>query len=264
MTKKVRTAIIALSVLLAVSVLCLAGTLIYRAIAGNGSATAVVPGNLISPEASGGDESGSASVSGSALGEGASDPESQASGGSLNQSGSAAEALYLHSRNEGDNTPFRAVNMFPGDTEVKYFCVRVSHKGNVTVRYHADIRNGYEKLAEVLRCRVVLLSTGEVLYDGLMRDMPESINHPLDTDTPVISELYYEIDAYLDTSVGNEYQNKDLVADFRWWVEEVDNLDIPQTGDGGVAIYVGLAAASLLLIVFLWKRGRKEEADCGE
>ena len=38
--------------------------------------------------------------------------------------------------------------MFPGDKETKYFRVRVSHNGMVTVRYHADVRQGSEKLAE--------------------------------------------------------------------------------------------------------------------
>ena len=47
--------------------------------------------------------------------------------------------------------------MFPGDTQTRYFCVRVAHTGDVVVRYHADIRDGYEKLAEVLRIQIRLL-----------------------------------------------------------------------------------------------------------
>ncbi len=46
--------------------------------------------------------------------------------------------------------------MFPGDTQTRYFCVRVAHTGDVVVRYHADIRDGYEKLAEVLRIQIRL------------------------------------------------------------------------------------------------------------
>lgn len=270
MTKKVRTAVIVLSVLLVISVAGLTGTLIYKALHGPGVATAVVPNNLMTPEAA--DESGdsdSAGMQGSIIGGGASNPPAATNDESAsevqNQSGTTtAGALYLYEKNENDNTPFTVKNMFPGDSETKYFCVRVSHKGSVTVRYHADIREGYEKLAEVLKCRITLLTTGEVMYDGLMRDMPASLNHALATDTPVTNELYYEITAYLDTSVGNEYQNKELIADFRWWVEEIDNLYVPQTGDTSVAVYGVLAAASLLVLAVLLKRSRKEEADCEE
>lgn len=43
----------------------------------------------------------------------------------------------------------------------------------------ATVRAGYEKLAEVLQVRVKLLTTGETLYDGLVRDMPASVTHKL-------------------------------------------------------------------------------------
>lgn len=268
MTKKMKTAVIVLSVLLVVSAAGLTGTLIYKALHGPGVATAIVPNNLLTPEAA--DESEDSENTGmqGSIGN-VSNPPAAANdetGSEVqNQNSTAtAGALYLYAKNENDNTPFAVTNMFPGDSETKYFCVRVSHKGNVTVRYHADIREGYEKLAEVLKCRITLLTTGEVMYDGLMRDMPASLNHALDTDTPVTNELYYEITVYLDTSVGNAYQNKELIADFRWWVEEIDNLYVPQTGDTSVAVYGVLAAASLLVLAVLLKRSRKEEADCEE
>ena len=76
------------------------------------------------------------------------------------------------------------------------------------MRFHAEVRSGYEKLAEVLKCRVVLPESGDILYDGLMRDMPESLNVDLQTDSEVTNEVYYEITAYLETSVGNEYMSR--------------------------------------------------------
>lgn len=123
------------------------------------------------------------------------------------------------------NRPFKVNNMLPGDSETKNYQVSVSYEGDIIVRYHADIRAGYEKLAEVLMVRVRLLDTDECMYDGLMRDMPESLNHRLETNKITQSELDYEITVYLDTSVGNEYQNCKSIVDFRWWVEEVENLN---------------------------------------
>lgn len=171
-----------------------------------------------------------------------------------------APVLSLHNRNPEDNSPFRVINMFPGDRETKYFCVRVSYKGNIVLRFRANVLPGYEKLAEVLKCRVVLPESGEVLYDGLMRDMPESVDHTLKTDTSKTSDVYYEITAYLETSVGNEYMNLDLSTDFCWWVEEDENLDSPPTGDSAnVYLWVFLALGSLFLLILLGTKRWKEE-----
>ena len=150
--------------------------------------------------------------------------------------------------------------MFPGDGETKYYRVQVSYHDAVTVHYHAAVRPGYEKLAEVMRVRVKLLTTGETMYDGLMRDMPESLTHKLAANKSATDELYYEITAYLDTSVGNDYQNKDLIADFSWWVEETENLDSPQTGDSfNLYLWLCIASGSLLLLIFLWRQRKKED-----
>lgn len=174
--------------------------------------------------------------------------------------------IALYKRHAEDNEPFQTANMFPGDAELKNFCVKVYHKGDVVVRFHADIQAGSEKLAETLNCRIVLQSTGETLYDGLMRDMPDSLDHKLTADGSAESELYYEITAYLDTGVGNEYMDKELKADFRWWVEETENLDAAvKTGDMSLvrlwAGLLGLAALALILLWIVWKRRSKEVDD---
>ena len=128
--------------------------------------------------------------------------------------------LTIYKNRSEDSTPFHAVNMFPGDGEVKNYFLAVSYRGTVTIHFHADIRPGYEKLAEVMNCRVILENTGETLYDGLMKDMPESLAHKLVSQNATTDELEYVITAYLSTSVGNEYMNKELLADFRWWAVE--------------------------------------------
>lgn len=141
--------------------------------------------------------------------------------------------LTIYRNHPEDSIPFQVNNLFPGDSETKSYHLEVSYRGTVTVHFHADVRSGYEKLGEVLKCRVVLKNTGDVLYDGLMGDMPESLEHGLLSGDVTTDQLEYEITAYLDTSVGNEYMNRELVADFRWWAvaETEPDDDEPSGGD---------------------------------
>ena len=176
-----------------------------------------------------------------------------------------AVAISLKKRHANDNVPFEVTNMFPGDVETNYYCVNVSYKDSVTVHFKADIQPGYDKLAEVLKVRVHLITTNEALYDGLMRDMPESLSHRLSSSGETSEELYYKITAYLETSVGNEYMQKALKADFKWWVEETDNLVSPETGDdANTALFAGIMLISLCMIILLLKKQKKEEQHYGE
>ena len=156
--------------------------------------------------------------------------------------------------------PFYADNMFPGDSVTQYYCVQVSHSDNVTLRFHASIPSGYEKLSEVLRCRVKV--GGTTLYEGLMRDMPMSVNYRLSTQRRVTRNVVYEITAYLDTSVGDPYQNQELLAGFSWWIEETGALASPPTGDTShIYLWAAVAALTLIalvaLLVVLYRRDRR-------
>lgn len=280
--KKVKIVIIVLAVLLGLSLLALGGTLVYNKLARSTPSTVTVPDNLITPDedtgtngsdTSAADESGSQTTDGS--GTDTQDTSDTSDAGTRDSIAAApavdakeakkAASIELYNKQPQENAPFKAGNMFPGDSETKYFRVRVSYHDKVTVHYKATVRSGYEKLAEVLKVRVKLLSSGETMYEGLMRDMPESLTYNLASKGTVTDELYYEITAYLDTSVGNEYQNKDLIADFKWWVEETGNLDSPQTGDTpGILLWSVLAVASLgMIILLIVVRRRKEEEKIG-
>ena len=249
--KKLRIVIIVLAALLAVSLAVLAVTVI-RASAHGDSATVSIPGNITSSSA----HAETAAYRTSTKPDGS----RTQSAVSLSASGQARRVtLSLYRKQPEDNTPFNVVNMLPGDAVTQNYNVRVSHSGDVTVRFRAIIRPGYEKLAEVLMLRVKLLNTGETLYDGLMRDMPRSVNHKLTASGSTTSDLEYELTAYLDTSVGNEYQNQELVADFHWWVEgkEQSHLDSPKTGDDSriVIFAVAAVAASIAVIILpVWRR----------
>ena len=282
--KKLRIAAIILGITLALCLGGLAGTLISRGFFGGSDATVEVPDNLISPDGSTSPtEQTDAPPTESPTAETEPAPtetaaptqmptekttEKATSSPTPNpDSGKKRKAatIDLYQGRADDNTPFQATNLLPGDTVTKYFRVKVSYEDKVTVHYHADVRQGYEKLAEVLKVKIVLLSNNsEVLYDGLMRDMPKSLTHKLSSASRTSDELYYEITAYLDTSIGNEYQNKSLIADFRWWVEETGNLTPPTGTDSNLTLWLVLAAASaagclIVLIVYRSKRREKHE-----
>ena len=189
--------------------------------------------------------------------------------------------LYLYNMNPQENVPFNVKNMFPGDSIQHNYRLRVAYRGVVAVKFRAYIKPGYEKLAEVLKCRVEL--GGELLYDGLMKDMPSSLNHVLSSKGREVTDLFYEITAYLDTSVGNEYQNKELYADFRWWAEGIScsggcscgqdcggendeegklSAMMPFTGDNPrVLLWCAIAIVSLLAAILMLVKRRKEERN---
>lgn len=256
--KKIKVIIIVLAILLGLSLLALGGTLIYNKIANTAPATVTVPDNRITPDedTTKPDSSDTEKPSGSAV----QPAQSTAATAEVKK----AATIELYNKQPEENTAFAVGDMFPGDSETKYFRVRVSYHDTITVHYKATVRPGYEKLAEVLKVRVKLLSTGETMYDGGIADMPESLTHKLASKKSTTDELYYEITAYLDTSVGNDYQNKDLIADFKWWVEETGNLDdSPQTGDtSNILLWAVLAAGSLsMMILLLVTRRRKEDEE---
>ena len=103
-----------------------------------------------------------------------------------------------------------------------------------------------------------------MLYDGLMREMPDSVNYTLVTQTSTVSEVFFEISAYLDTGVGNEYMNRSLIADLHWWIEEtgaLENSEINRNCSNCknlcVYLWIFIIIALLLLLVLLWKKRRK-------
>lgn len=269
--KKIKIIIIVLAILLGLSLLALGGTLVYNKLANNTPATVTVPDNLITPDE---DTTKPDSSENNSQAPDSSDTQSPSSSADTSSSAvptqsttaevKKAATIELYNKQPEENTPFQVGNMFPGDSETKYFRVRVSYHDKITVHYKATVRPGYEKLAEVLKVRIKLLSTGKTMYDGLMRDMPESLTHKLASKKSTTDELYYEITAYLDTSVGNDYQNKDLIADFKWWVEETGNLDdSPKTGDtSNILLWAVLAACSgSMMILLLVTRRRKEDEE---
>ena len=75
-----------------------------------------------------------------------------------------------------------------------------------------------------------------------------------------MEKLYYQVTTYLDTSVGNEYMGStELKADFKWWVDEKENLvRAPGKLDySKVALSLSLITGSLLILKLLPKKHKK-------
>ena len=245
--RKVKTAIIILAVLTALCLTALAAVFIYNGTLGV-SAKASLKDNYITSQSSG---VKAVLREKKSIGKKAS--------GAKNKERADIELYYFNSQ---DNVPFKAENMFPGDSVSNKYAVSVSYGGAVTVHFKADVKDGYEKLAEALKMKAVLLSTGETLYDGLMKDMPDVLC-ALSSEKSTTQVLQYQITVYIDTSLGNEFQNKELATDFKWWVEEKENLGpFPKTGDVlsllPWIIVVVLSIAAVIIIIALLKRRRRD------
>lgn len=217
--------IIILTILLVLTSSALAGVIIYKYTNFGQTAPVTVPNNIITEE-----EQAAMAHSKLSLKRMPISGTLAASPIILEEAKGKNVTLKIYRNHANASTPFYANNLFPGDAVSKHFDVQVSYKGSVTVNFHADIRSGYEKLAEVLKCKISL-SDGNVLYDGLMRDMPKAVEYTLPQSTGTTADLGYDMDVYLDTSVGNEYQNKTLIADFRWWVDETETSESTESSE---------------------------------
>lgn len=182
----------------------------------------------------------------------------------LNDEKEFSTDIYLYQGNPDDNAPFEADNLFPGDSENKGYCVRVSHSDDVEVKFSVKMEDTYKKLAEVMNLRVVIAETGDVLYDGLFKDFPDSVEHKITADNSVESELHYQIDTWLDTKVGNDYQQEKLVADFVWWVEATEVLAPPKTLDKSMIytwVAITIATFGAIVLLFALRKKAKEGQD---
>lgn len=140
-----------------------------------------------------------------------------------------AQAISLYDKNPKENIPFQMTNMFPGDSKTQYYRVSVSYTGTITVSFQALVKEGKEGLGKALSAKVKLLNTDEVLYEGIIADMPR-LDHTLTTETEAqTQELCYEIIIILATDVTNEYQNCNMTADLSWWVEGSGSEEPPET-----------------------------------
>lgn len=183
--------------------------------------------------------------------------------------------IELYKRQDEYNVPFTwdenksETYLWPGDSITKPYCVRVYHNGTITVHFRADVTEDQQKLGEVLRIKVesCINNSGawNELYDGLMKDMPTSVDTQLPNGSDYVD---YQITVSLDTSVDSLYADKELKANFRWWVEGSSGsggnggggqlIDGPKTGDTFQPLLWGALSVGAVIGLVVVLRRRKE------
>lgn len=156
----------------------------------------------------------------------------------------AEPSLSLKNEDVSMDIPLAVEDMFPGDKMVRDYSIQVSHNNSINLYFRADIHTGYEVLAEVLKVKVELPVKGITLYNGLIRDMPNALEHQLNKDE---QSLLYRITVYLDSTVGSiteldkdgkRYMNQEMMMDYRWWfLDDTPDVD---------SVKVKLAAEKLM------------------
>lgn len=124
----------------------------------------------------------------------------------------AGDTIILNGPDESANRVFTAENMLPGDAFSRDYVLNISHKEDIDIIFKVDFHEGSETLAEVLKLKVEIPGV-KTLYNKPMKDMPESLTYTLPGNQPSVT---YRLTVYLETSVGNKYQDKELKADFEW------------------------------------------------
>lgn len=182
--------------------------------------------------------------------------------------------IELYKRQDEYNVPFTwdkddpDTYIWPGDSITKPYCVRVYHTGTITVHFRADVTEDLERLGEVLEIKVDyrINNSGawENLYTGLMAGMPsKSVKLPDGNDY-----VDYQITVSLAETVDSLYADKELKANFRWWVEGSSGsggnggggqlIDGPKTGDTFQPLLWGALSVGAVIGLVVVLRRRKE------
>lgn len=195
--------------------------------------------------------------------------------------------LELYKRHASDNEAFDVSNMVPGDKVTKDFTVRIHHNDPLTFYFRADVTEQTKKLGDVLQVCVTDVDSGEIICQGTFAELDGvEFSQAIAAATGGSTDVTYQVDAWLDTSVGNEYQQALLKADLFWYVKDdgghTDPTDptTPTTptkpgggdkGDGGLTANTGdtmnlvlwtvFAACALAIIILLIKSRRDRDRN---
>lgn len=177
---------------------------------------------------------------------------------------------------KGDHAAMTASGMLPGDSEEKTFTVTVKHRKTATVHFEAKLANDSviddttgRKLSDGMNIKVV--QGTNTLYNGSIAGLTTATPRPtVDVEVPGsrTTDLPYTITVSLPTSAGNEFQNKTLTIDLKWWLVSDEGgggggtiiVKPPKTGDDfSLPLMGGAALVSLSLLAVLLLRRRKGE-----
>lgn len=280
-SSKLKLAIIILAALLILSTGGLAARYIYLNFFAPAQAAVTVPDNLIGEELelpfsetpgalskTSQPESGQGTISAAASsGETASGDHTSGTTDSGITDKLQAAKLELYQGKPGDNQKFEVSNMLPGDSVTQYFCVKVYHNANITLFFNTEVTEETKNLGDALHIKVTHMETGKVLCDAPFSEIDgQDFSEFLAKNAQGETAAYYQINVFLDTSVGNEYQAAMLQADFEWYVKDEGGLTPPpQTGDTtNLVLWTVLTLSSLLLLLLLLlTRRRKGDGQRG-
>ena len=177
---------------------------------------------------------------------------------------------------KGNHAAMTASGMLPGDSEEKTFTVTVKHRKTATVHFEAKLANDSviddttgRKLSDGMNIKVV--QGTDTLYNGSIAGLTTATPRPaVDVEVPGsrTTDLPYTITVSLPTSAGNEFQNKTLTIDLKWWLVSDEGgggggtiiVDSSKTGDDfSLPLMGGAALVSLSLLAVLVLRRRKGE-----
>ena len=178
---------------------------------------------------------------------------------------------------KGDHAAMTASGMLPGDSEEKTFTVTVKHRKTATVHFEARLANDSviddttgRKLSDGMNIKVV--QGTDTLYNGSIAGLTTATPRPaVDVEVPGsrTTDLPYTITVSLPTSAGNEFQDKTLTIDLKWWLVSDEGggggggtiiVKPPKTGDDfSLPLMGGAALVSLSLLAVLLLRRRKGE-----
>ncbi len=253
-SKKLKITIAVLLTLLILSAGALIVRIAYLHLTADKSTTIILPDNII------GEATDSTSTE-------STEQTNNSNGGTGSGNQTKATVVELYKGQPSDNEKFRVTNMLHGDTETKYFAVKVSHNADVAVYFNAEITEQTKNLANVLHIKVTHLEDNQVIYSGAFADMNiDGYGKTLATIESTETIAYYKIEVSLPTSAGNEYQAAKLLADFNWNVLDTGPLDSPQTGDtSNMKLYFIMMCCSLvMIIILLFFRLREKEDEYAE
>lgn len=178
----------------------------------------------------------------------------------------AAEPQLVLDKNQPSvNQSFSVTDMLPGDAVEEQYTLQVHRSGVITLLFDVIVTDETGDLGEALNIQVTDATAGTALASGTFDQVRDQVYRVQLPDGSGRIDRDFTIRVWMDTSVGNEYQNSSLEADFRWYVEgEPAGPDEPaatpapgqlipaQTGDpSSLALWIALAAACALALAFI-------------
>ena len=141
-------------------------------------------------------------------------------------------SLELYKNHAKDNEPFQVSNMVPGDKVSQDFTVRIHHKDQVTLYFKGLVTKQSKDLGDVLQVRVTDKNSGKAICQGTFNTINnKEYSQEIAQSGSGQTDVTYQVDAWLDTSVGNAYQKAFLDADFQWYVKDDGNTEPTQPSD---------------------------------